>query len=176
MVFFRGGNTISILLHKWSAESISGSSSSPTYSVHLLVSLLLSLLLFVLSLSPLILDFFISHLHFYLFPSLSLSLFLSVSLLVAVSAFVPSSSPLNPATAESHFIPPPVYLPSMPVYISLAHCLPLSSTLSVCQFLLFPLCKSHLFPSLLYLSHVSLSPFSIVYLTLSLLKPGGTVA
>ena len=30
-------------------------------------------------------------------------------LLVAVSAFVPSSSPLNPAPAESHFIPPPVY-------------------------------------------------------------------
>lgn len=53
-------------------------------------------------------------------------------LLVALSASVPPSSLLNPATAESHFIPPLVYLPSLSVYLSLAHCLViLSSSLSV---------------------------------------------
>lgn len=82
----------------------------------------------------------------------------SLSLLVALSAFVPPSSLLNPATAESHFIPPLVYLPSLSVYLSLAHCLViLSSTLS---------CSSSLLPvnptcSLSTVPLTSLSPPSL---------------
>lgn len=49
-------------------------------------------------------------------------------------------SPVYPTTAQSLFIPPQVYLPSLSVYPSSAHCVvSLSSISSVCQFLSPPL-------------------------------------
>lgn len=112
----------------------------------------------------------------YIHPPVSISLSclsLSVSHLAAVSAFVPSSSLLNPTTAESHFIPPQVCLPNLSVYLCLAHCL---VSLSSClihpvRFVSFfpPLYKSHLFPSLLYLSRLAL-----VFLCVSDSEPAET--
>lgn len=81
--------------------------------------------------------------------------------------FAPPSSHLNPATPESHFIPPQVYLPFLSVHLALTHFLVFSLLLS---FLLIPLSKSHLSLSLLYLSRLLV----FVYLTtLSLLKLKG---
>lgn len=83
----------------------------------------------------------------------------SHSFRVAVSAFVPPSSLLNPVAAESHFIPPPVYLPSLSISPWLIVLFLVSSSshplcVFVLQIPLVPYCTSH----------VSLSPF-FVYLT-----------
>lgn len=102
--------------------------------------------------------------HLSLSISFTCSLSLSLSYLAVVSAFVPSSSLLNPTTAESHFIPPQVYLSNLPVYLSLAHCLVTLSScvihpvcfVSLVFFFCCSLCKSHLFPSLSYLSLLAL--------------------
>ena len=91
-----------------------------------------------------------------------LSHILYFSLFVAVSAHVPTPSLFYATTTESHFIPPQVYLPSLSVYLPLAHCVVSLSShlihpvgLSVSPFF-FSLCKSPPFPSLLYFSHLPL--------------------
>lgn len=91
--------------------------------------------------------------------SLSISL---TFLTLLLSAFVPSSFLSNPARAESSFIPSPVYLPSLTVYHSLAHCL-----VSLIHPVHSPVNPSS--PPPLYCT----SPPFFVYLTVSLLKPGG---
>ncbi len=83
-----------------------------------------------------------------------LSLF-SLFLLIAVSVFVPPSSLLNPATVESHFIPPPVYLPSLSIFPRLIVLFfPSFPLILPVRFPFFSLNKSLLFPSLLYRSRL----------------------
>lgn len=66
---------------------------------------------------------------------------------VAVSALMPSPSPLYPTTAQSLFIPPQIYLPSLSVYLS-----------SLCCFLVLHLV--HL--SVSFFSPLSVNPTSLL--------------
>lgn len=159
--------------HNWSVGRISWYTlffGSPFHSLNSLHPLLPCVIP-----STFLPPFLHSHLDAYIFPCLSRSFYFLLSLLVAVSAFVPSSSLLNPATVESLFIPAPVYLPSLSVCLSRAHCLVFLSSPPphpACEFVGFSLNPTH---SPYCTSHISLSRF-FVYLTLSLLKPRATVA
>lgn len=110
-----------------------------------------------------ILSFPVSHLFPFSLTYISLSISLTCSLSPLLSLYLSLCLPLchhplflilprlNPTLSLLQSIYR-VCLSIFPWLIVLFLCPPLSSTLSVSQFLLFPLCKSHLFPSLLYVS------------------------
>ncbi len=166
------------LCHNWSVERISGytlvfGSLSPFHSC------ILFILSFPVSYLLLFSLFFPILTCIYLFFSHTCSVYFLLYLLVAVSAFVPSSSLLNPTTVESLFIPAPVYLPNLSVCLSF-----LGSLSCFCVFPSHPPCQFVSFSFFLPVnptrspyctSHISLSSF-FLFLTLSLLKPRATVA
>lgn len=113
---------------------------------------------FILPFSPILTYIHISfHLCSMFFVPLSLSLSLCLLLCHHPLFLIPQR--LNPTLSLLQSICQ-VSLSIFPWLIVLFFCLPLSSTLSVCWFLFFPLHKTHLFP-LLYLSHPPL-PFLCV--------------